>query len=545
MAPLLVILSALFVSPPLAAPAYADAPANFNDWTQWGDQGDGTYLNPVIPGDYSDIDAIRVGPDYYAISSTFQYSPGMTILHSNDLVNWTILGHAVPDVTQISPEMGWQKMNRYGFGIWAGAIRYHDHKFWIYFGTFDEGYFMTTATNPAGPWQPLHQVFKARHWDDCCPFWDDDGQGYLVASYTDADPQDRKHYHIHLFKLSSDGMNLLLNSDRTIYQADGSEANKLYKINGIYYHLFSEVKPEGRVVMMQRARSLTGPWELHQLNHGGYREPNQGGLVQTQDGKWHFYTHHGQGGHWEGRIDSLLSVTWVDGWPIIGDVGADGIGNMQRGGPMPVKGTRVATIQTDDEFNEASLAPQWEWNYQPRTGKWSLSEHPGFLRLHAFLPLQTDQLQKAGDTVTQRSMRTAENTVTIKLDLSGMTDGTSAGLCHFGYSRSASLGVIQDGATRLLRFKHNDTVLVGPRLQSNDLWLRSTWGMDGVSQFSYSLDGNSFMPFGDSYPLAWEAYRGDRNGIFCYNNKSEAGFVDVKFYHYTYAGPRRSPSPAQ
>ena len=76
--------------------------------------------NPVLPGDYSDLDCIRVGPDYYAISSTFQFSPGVVILHSRDLVNWTIVGHAVADLTQIGPELNWDRMNRYGNGIWAG-----------------------------------------------------------------------------------------------------------------------------------------------------------------------------------------------------------------------------------------------------------------------------------------------------------------------------------------------------------------------------------------------------------------------------------------
>src|SRR3954464_6171784 len=96
----------------------------WGDFKKWGDRGNGYYQNPVLPSDYSDLDCIRVGDDYYAISSTFQFSPGMVILHSKDLVNWTILGHAIPDVTQISPEMNWDRMNRYGVGVWAGAIRY-------------------------------------------------------------------------------------------------------------------------------------------------------------------------------------------------------------------------------------------------------------------------------------------------------------------------------------------------------------------------------------------------------------------------------------
>src|ERR1035438_7586752 len=124
--------------------AFADEPAGaWGNWTRWGDQGDGTYRNPVLPADYSDLDCIRVGSDYYAISSTFQYSPGMVILHSKDLVNWRILGHVIDDVTQIGPELNWDRKNRYGRGVWAGAICHHGGKFWVYFGTPDEGYFMS------------------------------------------------------------------------------------------------------------------------------------------------------------------------------------------------------------------------------------------------------------------------------------------------------------------------------------------------------------------------------------------------------------------
>ena len=58
---------------------------------------------------------------------------------------------------------------------------------------------------------------------------------------------------------------------------------------------------------------------------------------------------------------------------------------------------------------DKTLKPQWEWNYQPRSEKWSLTERPGWLRLHAFKPLQTGNFKKAGNTLTQRSLRTGHN----------------------------------------------------------------------------------------------------------------------------------------
>src|SRR5687768_14232318 len=126
-------------------------PAQMNG--KWGDQGNGTYVNPVLPADYSDLDAIRVGDDFYAISSTMQFSPGMVVLHSQDLVNWEIISHVVDDLSRISPELNWDRMNCYGKGIWAGSIRYYKNKFWVYFGTPDDGFLLVFRKILQDPWK--------------------------------------------------------------------------------------------------------------------------------------------------------------------------------------------------------------------------------------------------------------------------------------------------------------------------------------------------------------------------------------------------------
>jgi beta-xylosidase len=523
------VLFFTFYTASVAFAQAADKPIKWGNWLTWGDQHNRTYRNPVLPADYSDLDCIRVKDDYYAISSTFQFSPGVVILHSKDLVNWSVLGHAVSNINQVSTEMNWTKMNRYGMGIWAGAIRYHHNRFWIYFGTPDEGYFMTTAKDSSGPWEPLHQVLSSKGWDDCCPFWDDDGQGYLIGTnYADG-------YKIHLFKLTADGRDIVKKTDRVIHQSEGSEANKLYKIKGFYYHLFSEVKPEGRAVMMERSKNIFGPYsESKQLNHAQkqYNEPNQGGLVQAKNGNWYFLTHHGSG-DWSGRVMSLLPVTWVDEWPIIGAVGVDGIGSMVWAGKMPVKGTPKTIPQTNDEFDETHLQPQWEWNYQPRANKWSLTQKPGWLTLHAFKPLDPDNLLKAGNTITQRCFRTPFNNVTIKIDISGMTNGQKAGLCHFANPHFAQIGISCRNNVRYLEFKSEKTKLTGPEIQGHDIWLRSTWGLEGLSQFYYSLDGEIFKPLGPAYQLMWGGYRGDRIGIYNYNNQEDIGYVNIDYFHYS------------
>lgn len=143
--------------------------------SRWGDQGDGTFANPVIAADYSDPEVIRVGDKYYLTCSEFHFM-GIPILVSDDMVNWELL-------TQVYTSMdGYDTVNRYGDGSWAPALRYHDGRFYLYFCTPNDGLFMTSAENPAGPWEPLHQVKKVSGWEDPCPIWDGEGNAWLGRS---------------------------------------------------------------------------------------------------------------------------------------------------------------------------------------------------------------------------------------------------------------------------------------------------------------------------------------------------------------------------
>lgn len=501
----------------------------------WGDQGDGTYINPILPGDFSDPDVIRVKDEYYCIASTFQYSPGMIVLKSMDLVNWEIIGHVVDDITQIGPELNYDRMARYNAGIWAGSIRYYKDKFYVYFFTPDEGLFMSTAEKAEGPWTPLHKIWEVSGWDDCCPFWDDDGKAYLVATnFSD-------NYNIHLFRMSEDGRELFMDSDKIIHQHRGSEANKLYKINGLYYFFHSEVRVENgaavRVVFMLRSKNIYGPYEEKELihTHGQKydREPNQGALVQTASGDWYFITHHGCGkASYEGRPISLLPVKWVDGWPIIGeDIDDDGIGEMVWGGAKPISGYEKKGIQASDDFSSPKLKHQWEWNYQPRADKWSLTERPGFLRLYACVPLEQGNLFKACNTITQRVWRKVNNEATVKMDITGMEENQEAGLCHYGKS-FCTIGVVQENGIRRLKYNDNGNVTFGPQVSGENIWLKSVWTLEGINQYQYSLDGITFTGLGGEFKLHWGHYRGDRIGIYCYNNKQEKGYVDIDWFEY-------------
>jgi beta-xylosidase len=495
-------------------------------WTRCGDLGNGSYRNPLLPADFSDIDCIRVGRDYYAISSTMQFSPGMTVLHSRDLVNWEIAGNAVTDLTQISSALNWKEMNRYGRGVWAGTLRYHKGRFYLFLSAPDEGYFVTTSPSAAGPWEPLTPLLQSAGWDDCTALWDNDGKAYFVGTCF------KDGYKTYLYNMSADGKSLDLPSARLINEGNGREANKLIYHDGYYYLIFSEHKSGvGRYVMAKRDRSMNGSFTEERqllLPCTEAMEPNQGGIVDAH-GKWYFLTHHGSG-DWAGRVMSLLPVTWVDGWPMIGDLSEGTPGKMVWQSTLPLRTKHKLQIQQSDDFTDtASLAPQWQWNYQPRTDKYSLTERPGWLRLYAFKPLQPDKLLKVGNILTRRTFRTPQGEAVVKLDLTHLAEGQHAGLCHFA-AASASLGVAcQQGNVRM-EYRHNDIPQLGATITSKNLWIKSVWKSNGLSTFSYSTDGVTYTPFG-TYQLSWGFYRGDRIGVYSYNDTGEAGYVDVDYFH--------------
>src|SRR5690606_12597149 len=123
----------------------------------------------------------------------------------------------------------------------------------------------------------------------------------------------------------------------------------------------------------------------------------------------------------------------------------------------------------------------------------------------------------------------------IKMDIQSMAAGEWAGLVHFGYPNYAAIGVVSDTTGKHLLFKNKEVRIKGIQLTGKDLWLKSTWGLRGQNQYSYSLDGHNFTPFGAVYQLKWGAYRGDRIAIFNYNDQADAGYVDIDYFHYEYS----------
>ena len=468
----------------------------------WGDTGDGNYLNPILAADYSDPDAIRVGDTYYMVASDFHYL-GMQVLESKDLVNWKLISQ-IYDRFDLP---GWDAMRHYSGGSWAPSIRYHDGKFWVYFCTPEEGLFMSTAEDPAGPWTPLHCVKAVARWEDPCPFWDEDGTPYLGHSLQGAGP-------IILHRMSADGKELL-DEGVTVYEGPVAEGTKIHKI-GEYYYLSI---PEGGVEVgwqtALRSKDIYGPYERKIVLETGSTDingPHQGAIVDTPDGEWWFI--HFQYLDPLGRVVHLQPMRWEDGWPVIGeDYDGNGVGEPVKGWKKPKtkKAVKAASVPaSSDDFSAPQLGLQWQFNHNPVDGAWAVEN--GRLRLDA---QDAPFFLFARNTLTQKVMG-FKGSYTVKLDCSDFRDGQSAGLACMGQT-SHTLGVRQQEGERILYIETfgapSDTLAYA----SDEVWLRFSFDIkENAFRFAYSDDGRTFEDFGEPFPMKFGFWKGVRAGLFTY-----------------------------
>ena len=466
----------------------------------WGDQGNGTYINPVLNADFSDPDVIRVGTKYYMVASDFHFI-GMQVLESDDMLNWRY----VSQIYSRFDEPGWDDNRHYAGGSWAPAIRYHDGQFYVYFCTPDEGLFMSTAKDAHGPWSPLHLVKRVVKWEDPCPLWDDNGQAYLGRSKHGAGP-------IIIHKMSADG-HQLLDDGVTVYTGPVAEGTKFLKRNGYYYLII----PEGGVGQgwqtVLRSRNIYGPYEKRVVLEQGSTNingPHQGALVDTPDGQWWFY--HFQETPVLGRVVHLQPARWQDDWPLMGvDIDGNGIGEPVHVWQTPLP-SEPQQLQTDDDFS-GPLGLQWQWNHNPQNDKWSLSERKGWLTIHA---LPADSLKSCRNMLTQKVVGYESESTTL-LTANGQC---YAGLCCIG-KQFRAVGLCQQGV--FVEANGRRTIVKTGKFSR--LYLRLTNDCrQNRHQFHYSTDGRRFTPVGDSFSMRAGYWKGIRVGLFCYGPDGYAQF---------------------
>ncbi len=501
-----------------------------------------TYANPIIFADYSDPDVIRVGRDYYLVSSSFHLSPGIPVLHSRDLVHWRIISHVLPRLT-FAPEYdmpGPHTLNdtiskpvggtRYAGGVWAPSIRFHKGLFYVYWATIDEGVFMATTKDPAGSWSKPVKVVDERMLEDPCPFWDEDGTAWLVHSRHGAGP-------LVLRRMSTDGRHVL-DAGKVIVEDKARlpilEGPKLYKRNGWYYILapFGGVEKGAQVAL--RSRNIQGPYEQRVVLAQGataLEGPHQGGWVETPSGEGWFIHFNSTGSF--GRITYLEPLRWEKDWPVIGDpVPGRTYGQPVATHAMPNTGSppTTDTIQTSDEFSSSRLGLQWAWNHNPDDRAWSLSARPGFMRLTA---LPADHLVTARNTLTQ-ILHGPSSRITTRLEASRMTDGQRAGLTLFGV-RPSWIGLVREGGVTRITLASEGRETPGPTLTAAMVILSAEVTPDQRVRYAYSLDeGRSFVGLGKPIQLArFSWWKGSRPALFTFTRGQTGGFVDVDWFRVT------------
>lgn len=525
------------------------------------DRGDGTYQNPVLYADYSDPDACRVGNDFYMTSSSFNCLPGLQILHSNDLVNWRIIGAAIPyRLTPVSTPERPEHGNR----VWAPAIRHHNGEFYIFWGDPDQGVFMTKARDPQGPWTEPVLVKAGQGIIDPCPLWDDDGQVYLVHAYAGSRAQLKSV--IAICQLNEEATQAVTPS-RIVF--DGHEAHptcegpKFYKKGG-YYYIFHPAGgvPTGWQVVL-RSKNVYGPYECKTVLAQGNTSvngPHQGAWVDTPTGEDWFLHFQDVGAY--GRLVHLQPMKWKDGWPVIGtDPDGDGCGEPVLSHRKPDVGRTypVCTPQESDEFDGYTLSPQWQWHANINE-KWAYyAGNHGFVRLYSYPVVpQYRNLWDVANLLLQKTP--APNfTATMKLTFSPTKQykGERTGLVVMGMDYAAL--VLENTASGLTLSQvvchgadkgQPEQVNASVGLKESTVYLRVKFGCDGrkiaqsegghdllvTCDFSYSTDGLTFSPLGTTFQAREGKWIGTKVGTFCTRpaiKANDGGWADVDWFRIT------------
>ena len=525
------------------------------------DMGNGKYHNPILCADYSDPDVCRVGDDYYMTASSFNCLPGLPILHSKDLVNWTIIGHAVAHTL---PPVETPERPQHGNRVWAPAIRHHNGTFYIFWGDPDQGAFMVSTKDPRGTWTAPKLIKPAKGLIDTCPLWDDDGKVYLYHAYAGS----RAGLKSILAVCELDPETLVATTQSRII-FDGHidhptcEGAKIHKSQGKYY-LFH---PAGGVAtgwqVVERADNPYGPFECRTVLAQGnttINGPHQGAWVDTPTGEHWFFHFQDVGAY--GRLVHLQPMEWKDGWPVIGvDKDGDGCGEpvLTYRKPNVGKTYPIQTPQESDEFDGMTLGKQWQWHANINELWAYYAGDKGYMRLYSY-PVVEDykSLWDVANLLLQKTP--AFNfAATMKLTFcpSEKYTGERTGLVVMGRDYA---GLILENTKEGLVLSQveckkadkgkTEEVKESVALTDGTIWLKAKFSTDATEKkafadkgdrvvtcdFLYSTDGKKFKKLGQPFRVREGKWIGAKMGTFCtrpHMVTNDGGWVDVDWFRVT------------
>ncbi len=503
-----------------------------------------TFTNPVINADVPDMDVIRVGDNFYMVSTTMHLMPGAPVMRSKDLVNWEIISYIFDKLTD-TPNYDLIDGTVYGRGQWATSLRYHDGKYYALFSPNDDPYrsYIYTATDPAGKWELLTRM---QHFHDSSLFFDDDGRVYVFFGTGS------------LRELKSDLSDVKPGGvDMKVFERDETETgllegSRVVKHNGKYYLLMISWPQNGlRRQVCYRADKITGPYEKKVIledDFDTYGGVGQGTIVDAKDGNWYGMIFQDRGGI--GRVPTLMPCRWIDGWPMLGDEN----GHVPLVMEKPVQGYAETPLVVSDDFSDSHLKMNWQWNHNPVNEAWSLTERPGFLRLKTSRVV--DNLYLAPNTISQR-MEGPRCSGVVALDITEMADGDVAGFSAFN-GHAGLLSVVMEGPNKFLTMSTNVVDLDNDHgkkvcgveveekerieIQQNMIYLRIDCNFyedkqhKDLATFYYSFDNKDWTKIGTDFRMRFDymkLFMGTRFAIFNYATKSTGGYVDVDFFAYS------------
>ncbi len=500
-------------------------------------QGQTIWRNPVIPGFHPDPSVCRVGDDYYLVTSSFEYFPGVPLFHSKDLVNWEQIGHCLTRDSQLNLNGCWASG-----GIYAPTIRYFDGLFYmVVTNVSGEGNFYVTAKDPAGEWS--EPFFVNQGGIDPTIFKDDDGKFYFMSnSHTYADGTSRTD----AIMLSEIDIKTgkRLTEPVAIWNGTGGrypEAPHMYKKDGLYYLMAAEGGTEyGHKVTIARSKYIYGPYDsapnnpiLTHINRISQNSPIQGtghaDLVQAHDGSWWavFLAFRPQNGnhHLMGRETFLAPVSWpAHGWPA---VNGDGTVALEMSCPtLPLFPAKPAPVR--DDFSPPQLAFEWNYLRNPGRANYALTERPGFLMLKGS---EVTLNENGSPTFIGRRQQHIDFTATTLLDFTPSANNEEAGITalmndryHFDLVKSKGKLTLR---YRLGAISHTEKVV---NIGNGPLYLRVT-GEAKYLHFSYSANGKDFTPLG----------KADTNLI---STETAGGFTGVYIGLFTTGNGKKSQTKA-
>ncbi len=450
---------AALVTAAAGAPALAQSVARF-DWFEYEGRdsvyrarpgASGELANPILAGFYPDPSITRVGDDYYLVTSTFSWFPGIPVFRSRDLASWTQIGNAIDRPGQLSfDSLG---MSR---GVFAPAISHRGGTFYVANTCVDcGGNFLVTARDPRGPWSDPVWLRGVEGIDPSL-FFDDDGKAYLVNNRAPAGGSKYEghraiwlqEYDVRARRMVGEATQLLDGGIDLSQKPVWIEGPHVFKADGRYYLSAAEggTAADHRQVIL-RAESMRGPYVPGPANpiltqrHLDPSRPfpvtstGHADLVRTPAGEWWAVflgvRPYAEDYHNTGRETFLLPVTWKDGWPTI-DGGTGPVPYAVRRPRLPAQPPSAVPTRGNftlrEEFDGRSLAPYWLMVRTPRETWYSLTTAPGALSLRA---RPASLARREQPSFVGRRQQHLAATVTTAVHFAAAREGERAGLAAF------------------------------------------------------------------------------------------------------------------